>query len=85
MTNNSHTFAINDTLGTSDNLAAYAQVLEAIDAPLEGALSPYLASLAAGQPVDTAAIWDALYAAIAPADPHPAPPGGEAGDGEGTA
>lgn len=74
-----HTFAIDDALGTSDNLAAYARVLEAMDAPLGAALRPFLASLAAGQPVDTAAIWDSLYAAIAPPDPSSAPAGGADG------
>jgi len=85
MAKNNYVFAIDDTLGTSDNLAAYAQLLEAMDAPLGAALSPYLASLAAGQPVDTAAIWDALYAATVPANPDPAPPGDGAGGVESAA
>lgn len=83
MAENNHAFAIDDTLGTSDNVAAYAQVLETMDAPLGAALGPYLVSLAAGQPVDTAAIWDALYAAMTSADPDPALPDGGSDGGEG--
>ncbi len=79
MARNNRAFAIDDALSTSDNLAAYAQLLAAIDAPLGTVLRPFLASLAAGQPIDTAAIWDALYAATAPADPDPAPQGEGAG------
>jgi hypothetical protein len=85
MAKNNHAFTIDDALGTSDNLAVYAQVLEAIDAPLGAALRPYLASLAAGQPVDTATIWDALYAATAPADPDLPHAGGGAVGAEGAA
>jgi hypothetical protein len=83
MTKNEHAFAIDDSLGTSDNLAAYARVLEAMDAPLCAALNPYLVSLAAGQPVDAAAIWDALYLAMASADPDP--PGGGISDADSVA
>ena len=70
-----HAFAIDDTIGTSDNLAAFKQLIEAMDAPLGKALSPHLAPLAAGQQVDAAAIWNALYVATAPVNPHPAQPG----------
>ena len=73
MPRNNHAFAIDDALSTSDNLAAYARLLAAMDAPLGAAVTPFLAPLAAGQPIDTAAIWDALYAATAPANPDPAP------------
>lgn len=79
MAKNNHAFAIDDTIGTSGNIAAYVQLLEAMDAPLGTSLSPYLAAVAAGQPVDTAAIWDALYAATAPADPASVPPGSAEG------
>lgn len=65
MARNNHVFAIDDRLGTSDNLDAYARVLEGMDAALGAALRPYLASIAAGHPVDTSAIWDALYVASA--------------------
>jgi hypothetical protein len=78
MVENNRVFSIDDTLGTSDNLATFMQVLEAMDAPLGTALSQYLISLTAGQPVDTAAIWDVLHAAMAPADSNSAPSGGEA-------
>lgn len=76
-------FAIDDLIGTADNISAYAQLLEAMDAPLGTSLSHYLTSLAGGQAVDTAAIWDALYAAMAPEDPAPVPPtdGAEAAEG----
>jgi hypothetical protein len=66
MAGNAHVFAIEDRLGTSDNLDAYSQVLEGLDAELGAALRQYLASIAAGYPVDTSAIWNALYAASAP-------------------
>jgi hypothetical protein len=49
-------FEIDDTLGTSDNLVAYAKVLDALDGPLAAALSPYLTSLASGQSVEATAI-----------------------------
>jgi hypothetical protein len=65
MARNTDVFVIEDRLGTSDNLDAYSQVLEGMDAALAAALRPYLASIAAGHPVDTSAIWDALYAASA--------------------
>lgn len=74
MANNNDAFTIDDTLGTSDNLDAYARSLEAMDAPLGAVLSPYLASLAASQAVDTSAIWNALFAAAAPVVPDPTPP-----------
>lgn len=83
MAKNNYTFAIDDKLGTAANLVSYAQLLEAMDPALGQALSPYLASLAAGQSVDTAAIWDALYMATASAAPDPAPLGDEATGGEG--
>jgi hypothetical protein len=66
MAGNANVFAIEDRLGTSDNLGAYSLVLEGVDAALGAALGPYLASIAAGYPVDTSAIWNALYAASAP-------------------
>ena len=78
MAKNKHAFAIDDTSSTSDNLAEFAKLLESMDAPLGAALSPFLASLAAGQPLDPAAVWDALDAATAPADPPPDQPGEEA-------
>jgi hypothetical protein len=68
MARNAHVFAIEDHLGISENLDAYAQVLAGMDAALSAALRPYLASIAAGHSVDTAAIWNALYAATASAD-----------------
>lgn len=73
MAKNNNAFTIDDTLSTSDNLVAYQRLLEAMDAPLGLALSSYLEPLAAGQPVDTAAIWDALYAATAPEDAESCP------------
>lgn len=66
MARNAHSFTIEDGLGTSDNLDAYVQVLEEIDAPLGVALGPYLASMAADQTIDPSTIWSALYAATAP-------------------
>jgi hypothetical protein len=66
MARNAHSFTIEDRSGTSDNLDAYVQVLEEIDAPLGVALRPYLASMAAGPTIDTSTIWNALYAATAP-------------------
>ena len=65
MAGNAHVFAIEDGVGTSDNLDDYSQVLGGMDAALGAALRPYLASIAAGHPIDTSAIWDALYAASA--------------------
>jgi hypothetical protein len=85
MAKSNRAFAIDDTLATSDNLAAYAQLLEAMDGPLGAVLSPYLASLAAGRPTETAAIWDALYAATALLDSSLAPPKGESDGIEGAA
>jgi hypothetical protein len=73
MPGNIQAFAIDDTLSTSDNLIAYAQLLGAMDAPLGAALARFLASSSTGQPIDIAAIWDALYAATAPADSDPTP------------
>jgi hypothetical protein len=85
MARNNNAFAIDDTLGTSDNLAVYTQLVEALDARLGAALSSCLAQLVAGQRVDTAAIWDVLYVATAPLDPDPVPAGGRAGGEEGAA
>jgi hypothetical protein len=81
MIRNDRAFEIDDALGTSDNLASFEQSLAAIDAPLGRELSTHLASLAAGQPVNTVAIWNALYAAMAPADPIP-PIANGAADGQ---
>lgn len=67
-------FVIDDTASTSDNLAAYVQLLKAKDASLAAALSPHLASLANGQEVNAAQIWTALYEATAPVAPPAAPP-----------
>ena len=61
-------FSIDDALSTSENLAAYVQMLEATDAQLGAALGRHLERLAAGQAVDTSTIWDALYAATTGAD-----------------
>jgi len=66
MAAHNNSFAIDDQLNTPDNLARYAQVLQAMDASLGAALAPYLASLASGQRVDMVAIWDALYVATKP-------------------
>jgi len=87
MTKKNRAFAIDDTIGTSDNLAVYTQFLLSVDAPLGTALSSHLASLAAGQPVDAGAVWDALYAATAPAPAAPPPnqPGDSNGAAEGAA
>ena len=85
MTKNNQTFTIDDTLGTSDNLAAYAQVLEAMDALLGETLSSKLAVLATGQAVDTAVIWDALYATIAAVEPGNASSRDGTGSAEGAA
>jgi hypothetical protein len=85
MATNSNAFAIDDTLGTSDNLAVYAQLLDALDERLGAALGPHLAPLAAGQPVDAAVIWDALYAATAPLGSDPMPSGDRAGGVDGVA
>jgi hypothetical protein len=60
---NDPVFVIDDTLGISDNLAAFAQLIGGMDAPLGAALKPHLSSLAAGQQVDATAIWNALFAA----------------------
>jgi hypothetical protein len=73
MTKKNRAFAIDDTIDTSDNLAVYTQFLVSMDAPLGTALSSSLASLAAGQQVDIVAVWDALYAATAPAPAAPLP------------
>lgn len=82
MATNNNEFAIDDMLGTAENLAVFAQLLETLDEQLGAALRPYLAPLAAGQKVDTVAIWDTLYAATAPLDPVTEPPGGRAGGEE---
>lgn len=79
MAKRSSAFSIDDKLGTLGNLGNYGRVLEAMDSQLGAALNPQLASLAAGQQVDAAAIWDALYAAMASVDPDAASPDG-AGD-----
>lgn len=81
MATNKGAFAIDDTAGTLENLVVYIQILVAMDAPLGEALSPNLASLAAGRPVDAAAIWDVLYVATAAADTGSAPSGGGAKGG----
>lgn len=69
------TFAIDDKLSTTDNLAAYAEILKEMDAQLGDALSQSLASFAAGQVDNAAAIWDALYAALAKSPEATAPEG----------
>lgn len=78
MSKNNEVFAIDDKGSASDNLAAFAKVLQAMDEPLGSALNLHLASLASGQPPDAGAIWDALYAATAPGDLDPAPANGGA-------
>jgi hypothetical protein len=67
MSNGNQTFSINDALGVADNLTTYSRVLEKIDPVLGAALARHLASVAAGQSVSTATIWDSLLAALAPA------------------
>jgi flagellum-specific peptidoglycan hydrolase FlgJ len=66
MAQNNQVFAIDDTVGTSENLNVYAQVLERIDSELGASLRPYLALLAAGSWVDAATVLQALYAATDP-------------------
>lgn len=78
MANNNHVFAIDDGLNTADNLAAYAQVLERMDAALGAALRPHLMSLAAAEVADTEAIWDALYVASAVTNRDPSTSGAPA-------
>lgn len=63
MAKKTYEFGIDDALGTSDNLAIFAQQLGKMDAPLAAALTPHLARLAAGHSPDAAAIWNALFAA----------------------
>jgi hypothetical protein len=63
VTRSINVFVIEDGLGVSDNLNAFSQVLEGLDTSLGAALRPYLTAIAAGHPVDTSTIWDALYAA----------------------
>jgi len=61
-------FTIDDASSTAENLAAFGQVLEGIDAALGGALKSHLAPLASGQPANTSAIWDSLFSALAASD-----------------
>lgn len=63
MAKKTYEFGIDDALGTSDNLAVFAQQLEEMDAPLAAALTPHLVHLAAGHTPDAVAIWNALFAA----------------------
>lgn len=62
------TYAIDDTLGTDDNLAALSAAAASIDADLAAVLEPQLTAWTSGGAVDTNALWNALYAATA-ADP----------------
>jgi hypothetical protein len=68
MASNNQRFTIGDALSTSENLAAYGQMLEGIDATLGVALRQHLASLASGQSVSTSALWDSLHSALATSD-----------------
>jgi hypothetical protein len=61
-------FAVDDAFSTAENLAAFGQVLEGIDAVLGAALKPHLAPLASGQSANTSAILDSLYSALAASD-----------------
>lgn len=67
MAKKTYEFGIDDALGTSDNLAVFAQQLRKMDAPLAAALTPHLARLAARHTPDVVAIWNALFAATAEA------------------
>jgi hypothetical protein len=61
-------FVIDDILSTTDNQAAYVQVLERMDSALGTTLGQYLMLLAAAEAPDTTAIWDALYSVSAVTD-----------------
>ncbi|HET6525148.1 hypothetical protein [Sphingopyxis sp.] len=71
MAKKTYEFAIDDALGTADNLTAFANEL-AGDAPLAAALTPHLEPLASGRTLDSAAIWNLLFEASAAAVPAPA-------------
>lgn len=75
MAKKTYDFAIDDALGTADNLAAFAGGLTD-DAALTSALTPHLAPLASGEALDAGAIWNLLFEATAPAAPA-APDEGE--------
>jgi hypothetical protein len=66
MAENSSGFSIDDSLGAPENLQNFAKNLESEHAELGKTLSNYLTTLASGQTFDTATIWNALDAAIAP-------------------
>ncbi|WP_257551682.1 hypothetical protein [Sphingopyxis sp. DBS4] len=68
MAKKTYDFVIDDALGTSDNLAAFAGGLTG-DAALAAALTPHLAPLASGQNLDAGAIWNILFQATAAAPP----------------
>lgn len=65
MATNNNQFAIDDALGVADNLDNYAKMLRALDQQLGEVLASHLPALVSGQALDTSAIWNALYAAIA--------------------
>ena len=68
MPSNNPRFTIDDGLSASENLGAFGQMIEGLDATLGAALRPHLALLASGQPIDTSAIWDSLSSALAASD-----------------
>ncbi|MBL0926016.1 MAG: hypothetical protein IBJ12_16310, partial [Sphingomonadaceae bacterium] len=68
MAKKTYDFAIDDALGTSDNLASFAGEL-ANDAALAAALTPHLAPLATGANLDAGAIWNLLFQATAVVPP----------------
>lgn len=63
MTKNTEKFEINDGLDTSDNLEMFAEHIKSMDAPLASVLKPYLLRPANGEIIDSADIWNWLYAA----------------------
>jgi hypothetical protein len=68
MAKKTYDFAIDDALGTSDNLAAFVGEL-ATDAALAAALTPHLAPLASGATLNAGAIWNLLFQATAVVPP----------------
>lgn len=58
-------YGIDDALGIDDNLTTLNAAIALTNADLAAVLEPQLTKWASGEAVDTAALWNSLYAATA--------------------
>ena len=61
-------FEIDDNLTAEQTLAAFAEAMKQVDAPLAEILAPMLSDLSLDVAIDQDQLLDALYAPTAPAD-----------------